>query len=142
MQGNSSETLNGNILTHNLHDAENDPILNRIRKKGLTNQPDSKIKVVFVPSYLNGDDGISTFLTMNFSLALTLRLFPSYYEPWGYTPLESIAFSVPTITTSLSGFGLWVRKEVKDPTVQFILLTVTIPTMRKSFHIWLPLSGR
>nr|HQH41000.1 DUF3417 domain-containing protein [Bacteroidales bacterium] len=115
MQGNSSETLNGNILTHNLHDAEYDPILTRIRKKGLTNQPDSKIKVVFVPSYLNGDDGIFNLSYYELLIGFDLTLFPSYYEPWGYTPLESIAFSVPTITTSLSGFGLWVRKEVKDP---------------------------
>jgi len=115
IQENTNEELNGNILTHNLHDAEYDPILNRIRAKGLSNKPESKVKVVFVPSYLNGDDGIFNLSYYNLLIGFDLTLFPSYYEPWGYTPLESIAFSVPTVTTSLSGFGLWVRKEVKDP---------------------------
>lgn len=115
LQNEPDEIHDGSVLTHNLHDAESDPILNRIRSAGLNNRPEDKVKVIFVPSYLNGDDGIFNLPYYDLLIGFDLTLFPSYYEPWGYTPLESIAFSVPTLTTSLSGFGMWVRKEIKDP---------------------------
>ena len=98
-------------LTHNLHDVEWDPILNRIKKAGLGNTPEEKVKVLFVPSYLNGNDGIFNMPYYDLLIGLDLTVFASYYEPWGYTPLESLAFSVPTVTTSLAGFGLWILKE-------------------------------
>ena len=98
-------------LTHNLHDAEWDAILNRIKKAGLGNTPEEKVKVIFVPSYLNGNDGIFNMPYYDLLIGLDLTVFASYYEPWGYTPLESLAFSVPTVTTSLAGFGLWILKE-------------------------------
>jgi glycogen phosphorylase/synthase len=101
-------------LTHNLHDAEWDPILNRIKKAGLNNNPDDKVKVLFVPSYLNGNDGIFNTPYYNLLIGLDLTVFASYYEPWGYTPLESLAFSVPTVTTTLAGFGLWVNDKCHD----------------------------
>jgi len=100
-------------LTHNLHYAENDLILNRIKSNGLNNTADDKVKVIFVPSYLNGDDGIFNLKYYDILIGLDLTVFASYYEPWGYTPLESLAFSVPTVTTSLTGFGLWVTNEYK-----------------------------
>ncbi len=96
-------------LTHNLHDAEWDPILNRIKKAGLNNFPSDNVKVVFVPSYLNGRDGIFNLPYYDVLIGLDQTVFPSYYEPWGYTPLESIAFSVPTVTTTLAGFGMWAK---------------------------------
>lgn len=98
-------------LTHNLHDAEWDAILNRIKKAGLGNTPEEKVKVIFVPSYLNGDDGIFNMPYYDLLIGLDVTVFASYYEPWGYTPLESLAFSVPTVTTTLAGFGLWILKE-------------------------------
>ena len=108
-------------LTHNLHYAEHDQILNRIRNNGLNNTPEDRVKVIFVPSYLNGNDGVFNLAYYEVLIGLDLTLFPSYYEPWGYTPLESLAFSVPTVTTSLTGFGLWVnnkyKKEVSGITV-------------------------
>jgi glycogen phosphorylase/synthase len=108
-------------LTHNLHYEEHDQILNRIKGNGLNNSADDKVKVIFVPSYLNGDDGIFNLSYYDILIGLDLTVFPSYYEPWGYTPLESLAFSVPTITTTLTGFGLWVNnayeKEVPGITV-------------------------
>jgi glycosyltransferase involved in cell wall biosynthesis len=64
-----------------------------------------------VPSYLNGNDGIFNLSYYDLLIGLDLSVFPSYYEPWGYTPHESIAFSIPTITTSLSGFGVWAQKQ-------------------------------
>jgi glycosyltransferase involved in cell wall biosynthesis len=61
-----------------------------------------------VPSYLNGNDGIFNKTYYDILIGMDLTVFPSYYEPWGYTPLESVAFKIPTITTDLSGFGQWV----------------------------------
>jgi glycogen phosphorylase/synthase len=101
-------------LTHNLHDAEWDPILNRIRQAGLLNGTTDKVKVIFVPSYLNGNDGIFNSPYYDLLIGLDLTVFASYYEPWGYTPLESLAFSVPTVTTTLAGFGLWINDNYPD----------------------------
>ena len=64
-----------------------------------------------MPSYLNGDDGIFNMTYYDLLTGFDLSIFPSYYEPWGYTPLESVAMGVPTITTNLAGFGQWVEKE-------------------------------
>ncbi len=72
-----------------------------------------KVQVVFVPYYLNGHDPAYASTYYDLLCGMDLTVFPSYYEPWGYTPLESIAFHVPTITTSLSGFGVWASGEVK-----------------------------
>ena len=111
-QGGSDDMLQKH-LTHNLHYEEDDQILNRIRNNGLNNTSDDRVKVVFVPSYLNGNDGVFNLAYYDVLIGLDLTLFPSYYEPWGYTPLESLAFKVPTVTTSLTGFGLWVNNEYK-----------------------------
>ena len=102
-------------LTHCLHYPTSDPILDSIQNNGLTNSKESNIKIIFVPSYLNGDDGIFNLSYYDLLIGFDLTVFPSYYEPWGYTPLESLMFSIPTITTSLSGFGLWVKKYSKEP---------------------------
>lgn len=99
-------------LTHNLHDADFDAILRRIGHDGLLNLPESKVKIMFVPCYLNGNDGIFNLTYYQLLMGLDMTVFPSYYEPWGYTPLESLAFHVPTITTTLAGFGLWVKKHL------------------------------
>jgi glycogen phosphorylase/synthase len=102
---------NGNILTHNLHDVEFDPIIKRIHEVGIDNTSEQNVKIFFVPCYLNGNDGIFNLHYYQVLIGLDLSVFPSYYEPWGYTPLESLAFSVPTITTTLAGFGLWVQED-------------------------------
>ena len=69
------------------------------------------VRVVFIPTYLNGNDGVLNLPYYDLLIGLDATVFPSYYEPWGYTPLESIAFHVPTITTTLSGFGVWCRSQ-------------------------------
>ena len=69
------------------------------------------VHVIFVPTYLNGNDGILNLPYYDLLIGLDLTVFPSYYEPWGYTPLESMAFHVPTITTSLSGYGVWCEEQ-------------------------------
>ncbi|WP_156127598.1 alpha-glucan family phosphorylase [Capnocytophaga canis] len=96
-------------LTHYLSDPNNDQILRRIYEQQLFNRKEDKVKVVFCPSYLNGNDGIFNLSYYDVLIGIDGTVFPSYYEPWGYTPLESLAFNVPTITTSLAGFGKWVE---------------------------------
>lgn len=99
-------------LTHVLYDKNHDPVLNRIKANNLTNEQGTNVKVVFVPVYLNGMDGIFNFDYYQLLTGFDVTVFPSYYEPWGYTPLESIAFKIPTLTTSLAGFGLWVKSNI------------------------------
>lgn len=93
--------------THYLSSPDNDPIVCAVRDSVLS-APDSRIKLLFIPSYLDGQDGIFDMPYYELLSGMDLTVFASYYEPWGYTPLESAAFSVPTITTDLAGFGLWV----------------------------------
>lgn len=100
--------------THYLGDSENDPVIGRLRYRGLLDARGS-VRVMFVPCYLNGDDGIFNKKYYELLVGADVTVFPSYYEPWGYTPLESIAFGVPTITTTLAGFGLWVNTYAKGP---------------------------
>ena len=102
-------------LTHCLHYPSSDPVLQNIKNNGLENNPDDKVKIIFAPSYLNGNDGIFNLSYYDLLIGFDLSVFPSYYEPWGYTPLESLMFSIPTVTTSLSGFGLWVKDYFSDP---------------------------
>lgn len=103
-----------NVLTHYLQGSESDPILNRIKQNGLDNHPENKVKVIFTPVYLNGIDGIYNLNYYDLLTGFDISAFPSYYEPWGYTPLESLAFHIPTITTNLTGFGMIVNSETTD----------------------------
>ncbi len=105
--------LSNTHITHYLNDPENDPILNRFKSAGLYNSSSDKVKIFFVPCYLNGNDGIFNMPYWDLLIGMDISVFPSYYEPWGYTPLESLAFHVPTITTTLAGFGLWVNTYYK-----------------------------
>ena len=98
-------------LTHELYEPQNDKVCSYLQHLDFVNKPEDRVKIIFVPSYLNGDDGIFNLSYYNMLPGMDLTVFPSYYEPWGYTPLESIAFGVPTITTNLAGFGLWAEKE-------------------------------
>ncbi len=95
------------FITHWLHNQEDDNVLKQIIYRGFKNAQHDNVKIIFVPSYLTGSDGIFNKSYYDLLIGMDATVFPSYYEPWGYTPLESIAFSVPTITTSLAGFGLW-----------------------------------
>ncbi len=97
------------FLTHWLHDMSNDRVLDSLKYLGMSNAATDKVKVIFLPCYLDGADGILNLSYYDVILGNDLTVYPSYYEPWGYTPLESIAFHVPTITTDLTGFGLWVN---------------------------------
>ncbi len=87
-----------------------------------TNEVNDKVHVIFVPAYLNGNDGVINLSYYEFLTGQDLSVFPSYYEPWGYTPLESVAFKVPTLTTDKAGFGDWVKNnfKLKAPSVTII----------------------
>ena len=99
------------VITHTLNNPGDDPIISRIHSIGFTNNADSRLTLIYVPCYLNGDDGIFNLTYYQILPGVDATVFPSYYEPWGYTPLESIAFGVPTVTTTLSGFGQWILSE-------------------------------
>lgn len=107
MGGTYTEPLSDPFITHNLHEPWNDPVLNFLRSHGMKNDVNSRVKVIFVPCYLDGNDGIFQMSYYDLLIGDDLAAYPSYYEPWGYTPLEAVAFHVPCITTSLSGFGVW-----------------------------------
>lgn len=97
------------FITHWLHNMEHDNVLGMLGHLGMNNRAEDKVKVIFVPCYLDGNDGIFNKHYYDVLLGQDLSVYPSYYEPWGYTPLESVAFKVPTITTDLAGFGIWVN---------------------------------
>jgi len=103
--------INPQLSTHLV--PEDNEIIRAFRENNLLNREEDRIKVILLPEYLKGLDG---FLNLNIYNAVSgcdLGIFPSFYEPWGYTPLESIALSVPSITTNLSGFGNFiVRKNI------------------------------
>jgi phosphorylase/glycogen(starch) synthase len=110
LQGNpGTEIISHKYLTHNLYHEEYDPVLRQIRVAGLNNNEGDRVRIIFAPAFLNGADGIFNLPYYDLLPGFDLTVFPSYYEPWGYTPLESAAYGIPTITTSVAGFGLWIQ---------------------------------
>ncbi len=105
------------ICTHFAWNAPQDPILNACHRLGLNNRPENRVKVIFVPAMLNGEDGFLNMPYDDVMSACDVGCFPSWYEPWGYTPQESAAWAVPTITTDLSGFGMWARTQLQEGAV-------------------------
>lgn len=95
------------FVTHRLNNEDSDPIFRRL-SEARVNNAESAVKIIDIPVYLDGNDGIVDIAYYDLLPALDLSVFASYYEPWGYTPLESIAFGVPTISTDKAGFGQWV----------------------------------
>lgn len=100
------------FITHWLNQMEQDKVLNYIAHAGFTNAANEKLKIIFIPCYQDGHDGILNKPYYDLLIGMDATVYPSYYEPWGYTPLESIAFGIPTVTTNLAGFGLWAKKHV------------------------------
>lgn len=97
------------FVTHSLHNPEADAVMCRMRQLGFgAPGTNGNTYVFYVPCYLNGNDGIFNRSYYDMLPGFDATVFPSYYEPWGYTPLESVAFGVPTVTTSLSGFGRYI----------------------------------
>ena len=114
--------LEGNqFATHFIPDQAHDPVLQAIQQLNMQQHNAHRVHLIFVPVYLNGDDKIFNLSYYDFLAGMDLTVFPSYYEPWGYTPLESISFGIPTITTNLAGFGLWVRESGMDGRVVHVI---------------------
>lgn len=99
-------------ITHWLNNMSQDQVLGMLKYLDMHNRKEDKVKLIFLPCYLTGNDGIVNLSYYDVVLGNDLCIYPSYYEPWGYTPLESVAFHVPCVTTDLSGFGLWANKEL------------------------------
>lgn len=95
-------------ITHQLHNMDYDAVARRIEELERDGKIGDKVSIIYIPCYLDGKDGIVNISYYDILPAIDLTVFPSYYEPWGYTPLESIAFGIPTITSDKSGFGQWI----------------------------------
>ncbi len=104
--------LENPVLTHWLNNEGQDNVLTTLRRFGLDNAHGSQVFVLFIPCYLDGEDGIVNKPYYDLLAGNDMTAYPSYYEPWGYTPLESIAFHIPCVTTDLCGFGMWVNHEL------------------------------
>ena len=102
------------VVTHNLVNDVDDPILNNMRKAPLVNSPLDKVKVVYHPDFITSSSPLFGLDYGQFVRGCHLGVFPSYYEPWGYTPLECIARGVPAVTSDLSGFGRYVKDMEMD----------------------------
>ena len=99
-------------VTHWLHDMSHDNVLSMLKHLDMQNRKEDRVKLIFIPCYLTGNDGILNLSYYDVILGNDLCIYPSYYDPWGYTPLESVAFKVPCVTTDLAGFGLWANSEI------------------------------
>lgn len=108
LRGDSTESIEPDYMTHRLNNEDHDAVASRIRNLENEGHYRHKVEVVYVPCYLDGNDGIVDISYYDILPAIDITVFCSYYEPWGYTPLESIAFGVPTLTTDKSGFGQWI----------------------------------
>ena len=99
-------------ITHWLNDMSHDNVLGMLKYLNMQNRKEDRVKLIFIPCYLTGDDGIINLSYYDVILGNDMCIYPSYYEPWGYTPLEAVAFKVPCVTTDLAGFGLWANSEI------------------------------
>ena len=104
--------LHAPMITHWLHNMSRDNVLDMLKYLDMQNRKEDKVKIIFLPCYLNGNDGVFNMTYYDLVVGNDLCIYPSYYEPWGYTPLESIAFKVPCVTSDLAGFGLWANSEI------------------------------
>ena len=102
------------VVTHDLADPD-DEILRQIRYLQLVNRPEDRVKVVYHPDFINSASPLWGMDYDQFVRGCHLGIFPSFYEPWGYTPLECIARGVPAVTSDLSGFGSYVEQTIEDP---------------------------
>jgi len=110
------------ICTHQLQDPQHDPIWNACQNLNLLNTDQDRVHVIFMPVYLDGYDGLLNMKYYDVLSGCNMGVFPSVYEPWGYTPLESCAYSVTTVTTDISGFGVWVNNHFPGENKGVILL--------------------
>jgi glycogen(starch) synthase len=103
------------VVTHNMCDDSKDPVLNQIRRLQLFNKPSDRVKIVFHPEFINSNNPLFNLDYEDFVRGCHLGVFPSYYEPWGYTPAECTVMGIPSITTNLSGFGCYMDEMIENP---------------------------
>jgi glycogen(starch) synthase len=111
------------IVTHDLVDDANDPVLNHIRHRGLFNSGDDPVKMVFHPEFMTAMSPLLHLDYDQFVRGCHMGIFPSYYEPWGYTPMEAVALGVPAVTSDLSGFGAYVERHIPNSQEQGIFVS-------------------
>ncbi len=119
------------IVTHDLVDEADDPVLNQLRSCRLFNHEDDPVKVVFHPDFVQATSPLFGMEYEQFVRGCHLGVFPSFYEPWGYTPLESIALGVPAVTSDLSGFGSYLQQLGPDCASNGIYV---VPRRHNDFH--------
>lgn len=103
------------VTTHNVVDDWNDPVLNAIRRCQMFNTVHDRVKIVFHPEFLSSTNPLFGLDYEEFVRGCHLGVFPSYYEPWGYTPAECTVMGIPSVTTNLSGFGCFMEQQIADP---------------------------
>lgn len=103
------------LVTHLLQDDHNDPVLNQLRMLGLINREEDPVKVVYHPDFITPHNRLWGVEYDQFVRGCHLGIFPSLYEPWGYTPLECAAMGVPAVSSDLAGFGRFVQENYQDP---------------------------
>ncbi|MDD7560120.1 MAG: glycosyltransferase [Porphyromonas sp.] len=109
-------------LTHRLNDEDTNPLT--LRLKALSRLWGHNVFPLFLPAYLDGKDGVLNLTYYETLPGIDLTVFPSYYEPWGYTPLESIAFGIPTITSDKAGFGEWTMSRISGNDISDGILVI------------------
>jgi glycogen synthase len=124
---------NGNppLCTHNLYNEEKDAIISSFKANNLNNSEEDRVKVIFYPIYLTGADHLTDLSYYEAITASHLGVFPSYYEPWGYTPMETGSLGVASVTTDLAGFGRYIKKFKKDTGAEGIFI---VPRENKSYQ--------
>lgn len=103
------------VTTHNMLEDTVDPILSNVRRIGLFNSRNDRVKIIFHPEFLSSTSPLLPMDYEDFVRGCNLGVFPSYYEPWGYTPGECTVMGIPSVTTNLSGFGCFMEEQVSDP---------------------------
>ncbi len=111
LENNSVEHIGDSFLSHELHNEDFDPILASLRRKNVKNSPESDLKIIYVPAFLDGHDEIFNIKYLDFLIGFDSGVFPAYYEPWGYTVQETLALSIPAVTTDATGIGSWLLNE-------------------------------
>ena len=101
-------------VTHKLINEEEDEIIQFLVRRNLLNREEDKVKIVYHPDFINSINPLFGMDYGQFVRGCHLGIFPSYYEPWGYTPLECMASGVPAVTSDLSGFGDYLLRNMPD----------------------------
>lgn len=110
------------IVTHDMVNDDKDAILQHLRARAMFNRPEDPVKIVYHPDFVTATSPLIGLDYEQFVRGCHMGVFPSYYEPWGYTPMECVALGIPAVTTDLSGFGAYVQKHVELAAMQGIMV--------------------